>query len=272
MVCAAAIAATTHQALLSAGRRIIVNPRKTAILLLSTAVLPLALIACGGDSKDKGILSGNGVTVEPQTSGQSATQTTGSGSASGGAKPTTAPSNGGNSSGSSSGSGGGNVSGNELAALYTNFAKQKSFRGTITVSGGSAQGQQITMEFVQPDKAHITMNGGPTGSVELISIGTDSYIKIAGTWTKQPGTGTKLFDTNTLSDSIKEAEKTSVTKGGTDTVNGKKCQIYTTSTTTELCVAYGLPLRVVSKGTGSSGNTTIIFSDFGSNIDIKAPI
>jgi hypothetical protein len=58
-------------------------------------------------------------------------------------------------------------------------------------------------------------------------------------------------------------------------VNGVKCQIYTvndtgTGSTMELCVANGLPLRIVDK---SSGNTiTILLTDFDKVSDIKAPI
>jgi hypothetical protein len=65
-----------------------------------------------------------------------------------------------------------------------------------------------------------------------------------------------------------------VSKGGTDTVNGTKCDLYTytdtdSSNKVQVCVADNLPVRVVQSD-GESTSTTIF--DFKSNVDIKAPI
>jgi outer membrane lipoprotein-sorting protein len=245
---------------------------KRPLFLIAPVVLSIAAVACGGDSKGGGLLVS---TVAPQGSGQTAgsTPAAGGGTATGGAnvqptKPAATASSGGNTGGSNS----------ELTTLFSNFSKVKSFKATATTAVSSGGGQQtITMEVVTPDKLHFTTSGGSTGALEFISIGNDNYIKLNGTWTKQPGAGSgKIFDPKSFNDSIQaaSADEKAVTKGGTDTVNGKKCQIYTNSTpgggSTEICVADGLPLRVVTKGT--SGTTQVIFSDFNANIDIKAPI
>ena len=62
--------------------------------------------------------------------------------------------------------------------------------------------------------------------------------------------------------------ETGATKGGTDTVAGKRCQVYSIPTT-EICLADDLPLRIVI--TSGTTKTTIVFTSF-DNVDIKAPI
>ncbi len=104
-----------------------------------------------------------------------------------------------------------------------------------------------------------------------------TYIKQNGTWIKVPattGSSGPLFDTSSLQDTIKAAQNAAVTKGGTDTVNGQKCQLFTYTDTSsnnkvEVCVADNLPLRVVQDDGESVSTTTF---DFKSTIDIKAPI
>lgn len=205
---------------------------KRTFLAAVTAPLLLALVACGGGS-DK---------------------TTKAASGNGAAATATSP----------SGGGGGSVSNNDIAEVIQNFAKAKSWKAEITGSG--------TFEYVAPDKYHFTIPG--TG--EFITIGADTYVKVGPTWTKLPSSSSpgQLFNPNDLNDEIKAAQASGVTKGGKDSVNGKSCEIWTYKDSAgapeELCVADKLPIRVVS-GTGSD-KTTITFTEFNGNFDIKAPI
>jgi hypothetical protein len=238
------------------------------LLLIAPLVLALAAAGCGGGDSKGGLGGLSVATVPAASSGQAnsgGTQTN-SGGSTNNAQPTQAPAN----NGGSSNSGGGNVSNSEIAQLFTNFAKVKSFRINADVGGG----QKLQMEVVEPDKAHYVITGGSTGNIELIAIGNDAYVKTGNTWIKAPGSAAgsvpKLSDLSSQVQKASSNEK-GFSKGGTDTVNGKKCQIYTDNTDGgQICVADGLPLRVVTKG--GSGNTTLIFSDYNANIDIKAPI
>jgi len=217
--------------------------RNRSWLLLALAPVLLALsVSCGGGSKKE--------TTSPTAAGGSGAQATAT-------KP----------SGGQSGASG------ELGAVIENFAKVKSFRAKLTIESPGQPKQEATMEIVLPDKFHMTFSGGGgLPAVEMISIGNDAYLKAGPTWIKQPGSGGgALFDPADISSTISDAG--GAKKGGTETVDGKRCQVYTYtsgSDSTEVCVSDNLPLRVVTSSGGAK--TTIVFTDFNANITIKAPI
>src|SRR5581483_4469996 len=98
----------------------------------------------------------------------------------------------------------------------------------------------------------LTRKGGGQPTVELICIGKTSYSNTDGKWSKtdkdpqgNPVDCTQIvnttFNTKAIADGIKAAsDAKQIAKGGTDTVNGKKCQLYTQTnsngTTADLCV------------------------------------
>lgn len=215
--------------------------RKTPLFVL-IAISALLLAACGGGKKEA-------AAPTARADGGGAAQAT-----------ATAPSA---------------ATGDDIKKLYENFAKVKSFRATMKVEAGG-QTQEGSMEVVLPDKMHLKMTVAGQ-QVEMIMIGTDTYTKVGGSWTKMtvPGMDAAALDIDDLSKDFQEASTSSAAqKGGTDTVNGKRCQIYTITETdggkTELCIADGLPLRVVIQS--SDSKVTMTFSDFNANIEIKAPI
>lgn len=121
----------------------------------------------------------------------------------------------------------------------------------------------------------MTGGAGPLAGLEFITIGGDSYTKVAGKWTKGASSSGSLFNPQDIADGLKEGIATTpVTKGGTETVNGKRCQVYTAKdtdgTTTSFCVADNLPHRMTL--TATNGSFTILLSDFNSNITIRPPI
>ena len=203
-----------------------------------------ALVLTGCSSKKKS--SDSGSTAQPtQASGAGASQPT---AASG-------------SSNSNTG-GGSSVSSSELATIVGNFLKAKSFSMTLQDSKGAAQG---TFDYVAPDKYHYSLAG-----TELIAIGKDSYVKQGGTWIKLPaaaGAAASPFNADTLKTQLDQVSKAKATKNGSDTVNGVKCDIYnvtdTDGTTTEVCVANGLPIRI------KDGTTIIVISNYDKVPDIK---
>ena len=219
--------------------------RSWFLLALVPALLALS-VSCGGGSKKE--------TTSPTAAGGSGAQATAT-------KP----------SGGQSGASG------ELGAVIENFAKVKSFRAKLTMESPGQPKQEATMEVVLPDKFHMTFSGGSgVPAVEMISIGNDAYLKAGPTWIKQAGAGGgALFDPGDISGAISDlGEAGGAKKGGTETVDGKRCQVYSYtsgSETTEVCVSSdNLPLRVVT--TSGSEKTTIVFTDYNANITIKAPI
>jgi hypothetical protein len=176
------------------------------------------------------------------------------------------------------------ASADEVSSLAGNFGKVKSFKATISQSGGAAASLQGTVEYSQPDRIHVTIGSGATAQ-EIICIGNDFYVKAGNApWQKVPAAQTGgsncrgnlgPADPQELAKGINTAaaDKTLI-KGGQETVAGKRCQIYAQALPNganfEMCIADGLPLRIVSKAGQQS--VTITFSDIDKNIDIKAPI
>jgi hypothetical protein len=136
----------------------------------------------------------------------------------------------------------------------------------IQDSKGASQG---TFDYIAPDKYHYSLAG-----IEAIVIGKDTYIKQAGTWIKLPASAAAAasspFNADTLKTQLDAVSKAKATKNGSDTVNGVKCDIYnvtdTDGSTTEVCVANGLPIRI------KNGDTIVVISNYDKVPDIKAPI
>ncbi|HEY7269772.1 MAG TPA: hypothetical protein VH951_08085 [Dehalococcoidia bacterium] len=221
---------------------------KQALITAFGAVVLIPALVLTGCGKKKSSASTS--TAQPtQSSGAGASQPT---AASG-------------SSNSNTG-GGSSVSGNELATIVGNFLKAKSFSMTIQDSKGAQQG---TFDYIAPDKYHYSLSG-----IEAIVIGKDTYFKQGGTWIKLPASAATSaaapFNADTLKSQLDDVSKAKATKNGSDTVNGVKCDIYnvtdTDGSTTEVCVANGLPIRI------KDSDTIILISNYDKVPDIKAPI
>jgi hypothetical protein len=235
------------------------------LLLLVLPLLAGTALACGG-GKSGG--SSQGIKIE-QTNTGGVSLTPGAPPATLAAAPTVS---------------GPVASADEVASLAGNFGKVKSFKASISQAGGSAAALQGTIQYSQPDRIHVTIGSGATAQ-EIICIGNDFYVKAGGApWQKVPAAQTSgsncrgnlgPADPQELAKGINTAaaDKTLV-KGSQETVAGKRCQIYAQSLPNganfEMCVADGLPLRIVSKAGAQS--VTITFSDIDKAIDIKAPI
>jgi hypothetical protein len=180
--------------------------------------------------------------------------------------------------------GGDSKKSDDIAAVRDNFARVKSFKATISQSGSGASTIDGRIEYEQPDRIKVTVGSGSTAQ-EIVCIGNDFYVKASSApWQKLPMAATGgascrgnlgPVDPKTLAEGINvaAADKT-LTRGGTETVAGKKCQLYTQSLPNganfEMCVADGLPVSIVSKSGPQS--VTITFSDFDKKMDIKPPI
>ncbi len=212
----------------------------------------LVLTGCGSKKKSSDSTAGSQPT-QSSGSGSSPTQASGSSQAA----ATTAP--------AANSSGGSSASDAELVALITNFTKAKSYKMTIQDAQGNTQ---VSYEYVAPDKYHLTVAG-----VETIAIGKDNYVKQGGTWIKLPASPTSagsFLNADSLKTQLDSVSKAKATKGATASVNGTNCQIYNVTaadgSTSEVCVANGLPIRI------KSASTIILISDYDKVSDIKAPI
>jgi hypothetical protein len=234
-------------------------------LIIAAVPLLALLVACGGGKK------GNASATATPSSGKTPAATVAASGSSGSSTGATGTSGatGASSSPVASGGGGGGPNGDLLATVLTNFANAKSWKARIDDPLIAAQSASFV--YVAPDKYDITV-----GDNEALAIGSDTYIRNGGVWIKTPATSTGsggLFNPGGVEASIEAAKAAVITKGATDTVNGIQCQIYSYSDGTanyDICVADNLPLRIVR--VAGESKSTITFSDFNGDFDIKRPI
>jgi hypothetical protein len=175
----------------------------------------------------------------------------------------------------------------DLKPVADAIAAAKSYRMTVA-SSTTAQGQSGTfvIEVVKPDRVHTKADmGGQT--FEMISIGSDNYVKFGNQWTKTPSSGaanplasTVLLssDPQQILSQMNAGEKDgTLTKGGTSQVGGVPCQewAWTPSAAAPsqgggtMCIGLKdhLPLQFKT----NDGKIVATYSDWNAPISIQAP-
>jgi len=139
------------------------------------------------------------------------------------------------------------------------------------------------VDFVAPDRFHIKYLGGTGAGMEIIYVGTDSYMKTGDKWSKMPSSGVSIPN---LRDSFTEAglkTLTDVKFDGEDTVDGKPAMAYSYKNvtpvggypfTSKIWIGQqsGIPLKIyVEYSNGMLKNMTVNY-DTESPVSIEAPI
>ena len=65
------------------------------------------------------------------------------------------------------------------------FAQARSYHATMTMAGGPMGEMKSDMDYVAPDRFRMTMTMGGQ-PMEVIMIGSESYMKMGGQWMKNP--------------------------------------------------------------------------------------
>jgi hypothetical protein len=172
------------------------------------------------------------------------------------------------------------VGSGEQAGFARAASAVKSYRTTFTVELPSKVVERGTLAFLQPDRSHFTLTVSGTTN-EVIAVGSDRYAKTpSGGWMKLQSGGLPRVVTATggldqLAGFRSAAQAGTLTKGGSDTVNNARCDLYSHSLnghSIEYCVAQDLPLRMkIVMGTDGS-IVTFFFSDYNQAIQIDPPI
>lgn len=187
---------------------------------------------------------------------------------------------GGGTGGGSGASSGGDPT-TELKASAKKFMDLKSFSAKMEGMGQTEIRSQV--DFIAPDKFHVTYLGGTGAGMELIYIGSDSYMKSGGKWTKTPGDAKSIPN---LRDSFTEEGLKSLTDvkfEGEDTVDGKPALVYTYKNVTPVgnypftskswvSKSTGLPIKIyVEYSNGMLKNMTVNYNTE-SPVTIEPPI
>lgn len=165
----------------------------------------------------------------------------------------------------------------DLHDAFAKFMAAKSFRATVT---DVKKGQQISsMEFVAPDRYHMTGGRGP----EMFIVGDDGYMNMDGRMTKIPVPVGKIVS-QFRNENYQHMEENgmSVTDLGDDMVDGEAAHAYGYTMTKPVAAdakvwvskKSGLPLQVESNGSamGVKSTTRVRYSDFDDpSIKIASP-
>jgi hypothetical protein len=192
---------------------------------------------------------------------------------------------GGSDSGIGSGSGGSAGSGSDPKADVIEASKKfialKSFSAKMEGMGTTEIKSQV--DFIAPDKFHVTYLGGTGAGMELIYIGGDSYMKSGGKWSKMPGDAKSI---PTLRDSFTDDGLKTLTDPkfeGDDTVDGKPALVYSYKNvtpvgsypfTSKMWVnkSTGVPMKIYAEySNGMLKNMTVNY-DTESPVTIESPI
>jgi len=192
---------------------------------------------------------------------------------------------GGSDSGIGSGSGGSAGSGADpkadIAEASKKFIALKGFSAKTEGMGTTEIKSQI--DFVAPDKFHVTYLGGTGAGMELIYIGGDSYMKSGGKWSKMPGDAKSI---PTLRDSFTDEGLKTLTDAkfeGDDTVDGKPALVYSYKNvtpvgsypfTSKMWVnkATGVPMKIYAEYSNGMLKHMTVNYDTESPVTIESPI
>jgi hypothetical protein len=169
----------------------------------------------------------------------------------------------------------------DIVAASKKFIDLPAFSAKMEGQGQSEIRSQV--DYVAPDRYHVTYLGGTGAGMEMIMMGNQTYMKVAGKWTKMPGNAKAI---PTLRDSFtEEGLKTlsDVKFEGDDSVDGKPALLYSYKNVTPvgnypfsskiwIGKDTGLPMKIyVEYSNGMLKNMTVNY-DTESPVTIEAPI
>ncbi len=190
---------------------------------------------------------------------------------------------GGSTSGGKAGGGlsGGSDPKGDLVSASKKLADLKSLSARMQGMGTTEIKQQV--DYVAPDKYHVTYQGGTGAGMEIIFVGSDMYMKPAGgKWSKSPGGGASM---PTLRDSFTEEGLKSMTDAkfeGEESVNGKPALVYSYKNVTPkgdypftakmyVNKSTGVPLRVMAQYSNGMLKEMTVDYDTETPVTIDAP-
>lgn len=170
----------------------------------------------------------------------------------------------------------------DIIAASRKFIDLKSFSAKMEGVGQTEIKSQV--DYVAPDRYHVSYLGGTGAGMELIYIGSQSYMKPSGgKWSKMPGDAKSIPN---LRDSFTEEglkTLTDVKYEGDDSVDGKPALVYSYKNqtivgnfpfTSKIWIgkSTGLPMKIfVEYSNGALKNMTVNY-DTESPVTIEAPI
>jgi hypothetical protein len=161
--------------------------------------------------------------------------------------------------------------GADMAAMGQTFAAVHSFHADIVTANGTA----MSMDLIQPDKIHMTMNG----KMQIIKIAGDLWMNMGGQWQHMPMAGAMMQRPLDMARSagVQGSIRTdyTITDEGPAMAGGVLARKYhlvnkTNGDVVDMWISKNLPIQV--QVPAENGLTTIKYSEYNSVPDITAPM
>lgn len=157
----------------------------------------------------------------------------------------------------------------DMMAMGQAFAGVHSFHADITL----AKGTKMSMDMIQPDKFHVTMNG----EMQVIEIGSDMWMNMNGSWQHmsmgRPMLQQPLDMARSAGMSAHGPSDYTITDLGPAMLGGVATHQYhmvgKSGDAVDMWLSNNLPVQV--QATGKNGTTTIQYSEWNSVPDITPP-
>jgi len=155
---------------------------------------------------------------------------------------------------------------------------------TAHMNGSGTQGDMKNqLEYVQPDKFHMTTQGGPGAGMEMIGIGDQLYMKIGDSWTKSPGDTKAIASSRAAFSDEGLKTLTDVSYEGNETIDNIPAQVYKYRNVTPtgnfgygckmwVSAEKGVPVKLVCDYDNGVLKQMTITYDLDTPVTIEAPI
>ena len=155
---------------------------------------------------------------------------------------------------------------------------------TAHMNGSGSQGDtKYQLEYAQPDKFHMTTQGGPGAGMETIAIGDTLYMKVGGSWTKSPGDAKAIGSSRAAFSDEGLKTLSDVSYEGSDTTDGKSAQVYKYKNVTPVgnygygCKMWvssdkGVPVKLVCDYDNGMLKQMTVTYDLDTPVTITAPV
>jgi len=252
------------------------------LILPLTLVAALALAACGGGSSDKTTATSAGTGSSANAAATTASTTAPITTATAVTTPdTTTEATSASTPAATTAAGSDDVTSEFEKMVADAWASAKSYKTTLNIYDVDATEPAMTSttETMAPDKEHTVSNfAGQT--MESIRIGDDTYVKFGDTWQKSPGLNVSSEPPVSADDVVSDfadpsTPDTKIVKKGEETIDGVKAIVYEASDDGTIVTFWigkddHLPRKTEIKS--DTGHFEVIFSDYGKDFGIKAPI
>jgi hypothetical protein len=256
-------------------------------MLPLTLAAALALAACGSGNSDKATATSASQSTTASATTPAATSvatTAAAATASAATTPdTSSEATSASTPAATSAAAGGDDAASEFEKMVADaWANAKSYKTTLNIYDIDATTPSMTSttETMAPDKEHtVTSFAGQT--MESIRIGDDTYVKLGDTWQKSPNLDASAEPPVSGDDVVGDLSDpstpdTKIVKKGEETLDGVKVTVYEVTMDDGTLATFWvgtddhLPRKTEIKS--DTGHFEVIFSDYGKDFGIKAPI